>query len=250
MGSWHEISGKKLDMSNFTLTDMTVCGKALRQLSEGAQSMEEVAGRLTNYLYLNLIDNKTKKRACALVRLFKTQSYEILPSDLQRLVVEKFGVSAIAPQMKSFVLLGTRGDKEEWNSRKLSSGHKAIPLPSEEVANKIPMMRNMIKQLGLDVNTVINPDPKIIIDLAQKTFNVFYVPEALGSPYVPAQQDFVIPCGIKSVLGFGGVLPGGDVYVIIIFSKISISSAAANLFKPLALNVKLALLPYTGRVFN
>ena len=96
--------------------------------------MEEVAGRLTDYLYLNLIDNKTKERACALVRLFKTHSYETLPSEFQRLVAEKFGAGAITPQMKSLVLLGTRGDKEEWNSRKLSSGHKAIPLPSEEVA--------------------------------------------------------------------------------------------------------------------
>ena len=250
MESGHEILGEKLDLSNFTLTDMTICGKALRQLGEEAKTMEEVATRLTNYLYLNLIDKKTKENACALVRFFKTHSYETLPFELQRLVAEKLGVGTITAQMKSFVLLGTRGDKVEWNSRELSSGHKAIPLPSEDVANKIPMMRNMIKQLGLEVNTVISPDPKIIIDLAQKSFNVFFVPEALGSPYIPAQQDFVIPCGIKSVLGFGGVLPTGDVYVVIIFSKISVLPETAELFKPLALNVKLALLPYVESVFN
>lgn len=250
MGSGHEILGGKLDLSNFTLTDMTICGKVLRQLGEEAQSMEEVATRITSYLYEHLVDKKTKENACVLVRLFKTHSYETLPSELQRLVAEKLRVDTITPQMKSFVLLGTRGDKDEWNSRKLSSGHKAIPLPSEEVANKIPMMRNIIKQLGLEVNTVINPDPKIIIDLAQKAYNVFYIPEALGSSYIPAQQDFVIPYGVKSVLGFGGVLPVGDVFVLIIFSKISISRQTADLFKPLALNFKLALLPYEKRVFD
>jgi hypothetical protein len=248
MGNGHEILGKKLDLSDFTLNDMTICGKMLRQLGEGAQSMEEAATRITNYLYLNLVDKQTQKNACALVRLFKTHSYKALPSELQRLVKEK--INTVTAQMKSFVLLGTKGDRNEWNSRKLSSGHKAIPLPSEEVANKIPMMRNMIKHLGLEVNTVINPDPKIIIDLAQKTFNVFYVPEALDSPYIPAQQDFVIPCGIKSVLGFGGVLPDGDVYVVIMFSKVHILPEVTEFFKPLALNVKLVLLPYLDRVFE
>ena len=46
----------------------------------------------------------------------------------------------------------------------------------------------------------------LIGDMSKKTYDTFYVPESVGSPYIPTQDDFVIPNGIKSVLGFGGVL--------------------------------------------
>jgi hypothetical protein len=85
------------------------------------------------------------------------------------------------------------------------------------------------------------------MQLEQKNYNVFYVGEAVGSPYIPAQRDFVIPFGIKSVLGFGGLLPSScDLFAIILFSKHHIPRETANLFKPLALSAKLSLLPFVG----
>ena len=87
----------------------------------------------------------------------------------------------------------------------------------------------------------------LIGDLSQKTFNTFYVPEAVGSPYIPAQDDFVIPYGIKSVLGFGGVLSSGELFVVIMFSKTSIPSQTAEGFKNLAPSVKVAVEPFVGK---
>jgi hypothetical protein len=105
------------------------------------------------------------------------------------------------------------------------------------------MIAQLIKQLGLDVSTVLQPSPDVVVDLQQKTFNVFYVPEALRSPYIPAQQQFVIPHGVHSVLGFGGVLPQGDLFAVIMFTRVTLPPEVAELFKPLALSVKLAILP-------
>ena len=238
------------DLVNFTLTDMVMCGSALRNLVTNAQTMETVADNIAKYFYDHFIEEGTGKQAFALVRLFKTQSYGSLPEELKQCVQEKLGVVDVKSEMKSLVLLGTAGEKSEWNARRLSSGHKAIPLPSAEVLEKIPMMRNLIKQFGMDINTVIHPDPAIIMDMAQKTYNVFYVPDALGSPYIPAQADFVMVSGVKSVFGFGGILPSGDVFTVIIFSKVRVSKETAEMCKPLALNVKLALLPYERKVFN
>jgi hypothetical protein len=130
-----------------------------------------------------------------------------------------------------------------------SQGHQAIPLPSKEIVNRIPMMRNLIKQMGLSIETIINPDPDLLLDLSKKTFNVFYVPDAVNSPYIPAQENFVKPYGIKSVLGFGGILPSGNVFSVIMFSKTAISSNTANLFNTLALNVKMLILPFDDHVF-
>jgi hypothetical protein len=88
------------------------------------------------------------------------------------------------------------------------------------------------------------------MDLEQRSFNVFHVPEAAGSSYIPAQQEFVIPSQIKSVLGFGGILPSGSLFAVIMFSKCPIAKDTTELFKPLALNVKMAVLPHEGTVFT
>ena len=68
----------------------------------------------------------------------------------------------------------------------------------------------------------------LIGDMSKKTYNTFYVPESVGSPYIPTQDDFVIPNGIKSVLGFGGVLSSGEPFVVIMFSKPGIPADVMN----------------------
>ncbi len=237
------------DIANFTIQEVTECGRAVRTMGAGASSMEEVAGRIVRYLYDTLIDGQTGERACPLIRFFKTQSYEGLPSELQAFAEKMLGESLPMSGVKCLTLLGTAGDNPEWNSRGASRGHQAIPLPSEEVVHQIPMMRNLIKQLGLSVKSVVKPDPALLLDMEQKTYGVFFVPEALGSPYIPAQKEFVIRHGIRSVLGFGGMLPSLDIFVIILFLRNSISRETADLFKNLSLNMKLAVLPFEKRVF-
>jgi hypothetical protein len=90
------------------------------------------------------------------------------------------------------------------------------------------------------------PGRDLLVDMEQKTFNVFHVPHAEDSPYVPDQESFVVPFGIRSVVGFGGLLPPADLFAIILFSRVPIERDTANLFAPLALSVKLALLPFAG----
>jgi len=88
------------------------------------------------------------------------------------------------------------------------------------------------------------------MDMAQTTYNVFYLPEAAGNKYVPAQEDFVIPFGVSSVLGFGGILPSGNLFVIIMFSRVPISPRTAEMFRTLALSVKIAVLPVADKPFT
>jgi hypothetical protein len=237
------------DVTNFTIREVTECGRAVRTIGVGASSMEEVAVRIVRYLHDSLIDGQTGERACSLIRFFKTQTYEGLEDELKAFALNMLGGNTPLPEMKCLTLLGTVGENQEWNLRGTSKGHKAIPLPSEEVVHQIPMLRNLITQLGLSVRSVVKPDPALLLDMEQKTYGVFLVPEALGSPYIPAQKEFVVPYGIKSVTGFGGMLPSMDIFVIIMFLKASISREAADLFKNLSLNIKLAVLPFEKTVF-
>jgi hypothetical protein len=147
------------------------------------------------------------------------------------------------------VLLATTGEEQQWRSRSTSSGHKAIPLPSEEAINQIPMFLPLIEQFGMKVDMLIKPDPKFLLDLEQRAYNVYYVPEALGNPYIPAQKGFIIPYRIRSILGFGGLLPSGDMFAVPMFFKVPVSREVADLFRPISLNVKIAILPFEKAVF-
>lgn len=237
------------DITNFTIREITECGRALRTLGKGASSMEEVAGKIVNYLYNTLMDGQSGKPACSLVRFFKTHAYEDLDDELKSFALNMLEDGAPFPEMKCLTLLGTVGENQAWNSRGNSKGHKAIPLPNEDVVYQIPMVSNLIEQLGLSVRSVLKQDPELLLNMEQKTCNVFLVLEAEGSPYIPAQKEFAVSYGIKSVLGFGGVLPSLDIFVIIMFLRTSISREKADLFTNLALNIKLAVLPFEKTVF-
>ncbi|HEY6839308.1 MAG TPA: hypothetical protein VI389_11235 [Geobacteraceae bacterium] len=210
--------------------------------------MEEVAGRVVRFLYDNLLDEHGE-RACVLVRFFKTHPYGALDDDLQRIAGDMLGSVLPAPEMKSLVLLGTVGVEPEWNSRMTSKGHQAIPLPSEETINQIPMIGALVKQLGLTASTLVKPDPKLLLDMEQRTFNVFYISDAVDSPYIPAQKEFVAPYRVWSVLGFGGLLPSGEVFAVIMFLRVPVSRQTAELFATLSLNAKIALLPFDRTTF-
>ena len=120
-------------------------------------------------------------------------------------------------------------------------------MPSEEAIESVPMISRLLSQLGLSASALLKSDSALMLDTGQSTFNVFHVPEAEGSPCVPAQKDFVLLHGVKSVLGFGGLLPLGDLFAVILFSRVPIHKATAELFKPLALSAKLAIVPFAGR---
>ena len=237
-------------LSTFKMSEMIECGSALRQLGAGAHSMEEVAGRIVRYLYDHLGEQQSGGRACSLVRFYKTHPYGDLDDELKAFARSLSGNIEDTPETRCLTLLATVGDNPLWNSRKDSARHKAIPLPSAQVVSQAPMVSQLIVQFGLEINDVVKPEPALLVELGQKTFNVFYVEEAAGSRFVPAQEEFVIRCGIKSVLGFGGMLPDGNLFAIIMFSRVHIPQEKADMFKTLSLSAKLAIISFTdGPVF-
>ena len=108
------------------------------------------------------------------------------------------------------------------------------------------MIASLLRQMGLKLDAALYPDSRLILDADQHTFNVFHVQHAPGSPSIPAQAEFVMSYGIRSVLGFGGLLPGGELFTVIMFSRVTIPRETADMFRTIALGVKLALLPFAG----
>lgn len=237
-------------LPSFDLNDMMACRAALKSAAEDALSMEEAAQRLVRTLFDEMGDATGEEPASVLVRLYKTHPLGELDADLQRFARAGPGGGEADEDTRCLTLLGTWGVEEAWRSRHRSERHRAIPLPTTEAVERFPMIAQLFHQLGVDVGAVVAPDAGILVDQHEKSFNVFHVPDAAGSPHIPDQEDFVARYGVASALGFGGVLPSGDLYAVVLFTRVPVGRAAAELFRPLALTTKLSLLPFArGPVF-
>jgi hypothetical protein len=229
------------DLRDFTLTDTIRCGTELRRIVHSSTSVEAAAQAIAEHFHESMEDADTGERSCALVRCYKTHSFSSLPPDLQGFARAILKRKPSRPGVKCLTLLGTAGSRPEWNSRMRSLGHQAIPLETVEMVEQAPMVVQLIRQLGLEVTDVISPTPAVMQGLDGKSYGVFYVPRAAGSPHIPAQGDFVLRERIQSVLGFGGLLRTGDMIAVILFSRAPIPEATANRFRTLALELRAAL---------
>ncbi len=234
------------DLTNFSLQDMSNVGDALQQLELKAKNIDELSNMLVRYFYDNLIEQQSGEKSCVLVRFFMTYPYSSLDLELRQLVDKMLGGQLVSQEMKCLTLSATAGVQQEWNSTAHSKEHRVLPLQNEDMLKKNIMVHHFIRQMGIDVSNVLNPDPKLASDLEGRVFNVYHIPDAIGNPYIPVQDEFVVPYGIKSAMGIGGMLPTGNLFALLIFSKTKISSDTANLFKNIALNVRMAVLPFVN----
>jgi hypothetical protein len=238
------------DLTTFGLGEMLKSSPRLREAATGAPTFELAAQRVCRFLYDEL-KSPDGERQCALVRCYKTNAFGSLDPELQGFVRTVMGFRQPWPEMKCLTLMSTVGQTAAWNSRHNSRGHKAIPLPSPDIVEKAPMISQLIKEFGLEIGSVLKPSPELVRDLAGKRHGVFHVETALGSPYIPAQEEFVARFGIQSVLGFGGLLINGDLFAVILFTTVSVSQATADRFRTLALDVKSGLSRYNdANTFN
>lgn len=236
-------------LSSLSVDDLVQCSSVFRAIGAEAESMEAAAQSITDYLHRHLVDDDGQP-AAPLVRLYKSHRFGELDPELQDFAAVTGVGHLVQDDTRCLTLLGTSGDEPAWNNRRRSAGHRAIPLVSEEVVAQSPMIAGLVSELGLDVSSLVAPSEAQTITLHHRDYDVFFVPEAEGSPLVPAQEDFVLRYGIRSVVGCGGMLPSGDLFALIVFARISLSPETADLFRTLALSIKATIVPYTFKVFR
>lgn len=113
------------------------------------------------------------------------------------------------------------------------------------MVEQAPMIAALIRDFGLELADVTDPKPEDVRNTEGKSYGVFHVEQALGSPSIPAQEEFVARYGVESVVGFGGSLASGDLFAVILFSRVRVSAASAERFRTLALDVKALYFPFT-----
>lgn len=225
------------DLAAFGLGGMLRCGLELRERARRADSVQEVGEVVVRYFHDVFRDPVNGERQCALVRFYRTRSFGELPEDDRAFARDLLGGVDIGAETRCLTLVATAGSRPEWNDRAKSRGHRVIPLLNREMVERAPMIAQLVTQLGLDIGDVVQPDPEVIRGLQGKTYNVFHVEHARDNPYIPAQRDFVLPFGIESVIGFGGLI-GSDLFSVILFSTVPITAESASRFRTLALDVK------------
>ncbi|NND97724.1 MAG: PAS domain-containing protein, partial [Pirellulaceae bacterium] len=230
-----------LKLSEFGLRDMISCGSAIRGMGLRHDSRRSVDAEIVEYLYQRM-KTDDNQHAFSLVRMFQTSRYGDLDPIARAAAKEAAGGTSLSSNTICLTLQGTAGVEPAWNDRARSAGHRAIPLPSVEAVDRLPMIAQLIQQLGFDVGGILQGRGDVIMRTADT--NVFHVPVAPGSPFIPAQDEFVVPYGIQSVIGFGDLLPSGDLFAVICFSRVPISRETAILFSHLSISTKIALLAH------
>jgi len=230
-------------LESFDVDDVRACGSELRDLPQGDRSLAEDAQAICEYFYRSFVDANGDP-ACALVRLYKTERFSDLDPDLQDFARSSSDVEP-TDELRCLTLMGTAGAEHAWNDRSLSAGHRAIPLPSEEFVERLPMVAQLIRQLGIDIGVVVAPPTGHEARVLAQTFHeVFHVPVAAGSPYLPA-QDFVAEHGIESAVGFGGIMLAGDFFAVVMFCRVPISDPVARTIKILTQSIRVRFLPFS-----
>ncbi len=155
----------------------------------------------------------------ALVRIFRFAPYDELTTELQSV--------ASSDVQQWLALMSSTGVEWDWCDRHRSQGHRAIPADSPAT----PMLKAAFEQIGLRFGGENNGN---ILEMhtheSAGWIKHFHVPVALDSPYVPDQEQFVVPYNIKSVVGIGSPFSDGTAYMLISFSLSPIDTKNAEKF--------------------
>lgn len=188
------------------------------------RSLEQCANLLCRKLYDDCRQPDTLKASLVLSRLYLSLPYSHLPPDIQSFARRKFSLDP-SPKDLFLVLMGTTGREPQWCDRRQSAGHQAIPL-NRTTVQSVPMLARCFQQIGFDLEIVLKGETGILLEGIPSSFGVFHVEDALVSPYVPAQEEFVKPYGVHSVIGGGTMLPDGAVSIWIGFTTLFIPADA------------------------
>ncbi len=227
----------------------------VKQKTKGCKTLDEAAQLLSDIIYEEFRDS------LVLARVYATVPFSELPATNRTFVTIVATTNDIMPLIKDdtpiLSLLGTRGLKPEWNDRHMSQGHVGIPLASAAFVDQTPMIAELLKEVGLDLDWIDSGEMDIVTKAVGGVSGIFYVQDArqavdLKGRKVISAQDFVEANDVKTVFGLAGGYPTSKTFItIILFCREMLEKSQVELFVPLidALKANTTYLASTGAVF-
>lgn len=222
---------------------------AAARASATAPTLERAARRVCEALYHELLlpDDVPDRRACVLVRSFATQRLAALDAERRRIAEAALGAAG-TDDVPCLVLLGSCGMVPEWNDPSRSRAHRVIPLATPSALERMPMFSSALRAFGHAAASLWDPPASAPARLGSAdrigAFEVYQVDPAAGSPHVPDQDGFVHRYRVASVLGFGGPLRTGELYMTLLFLRCGLSRDAVRRVRALALDVTTTFFRY------
>ncbi|MDE3038986.1 MAG: sensor histidine kinase [Nitrospirota bacterium] len=234
-----------MSLTTLSLVDVARLIARVRHLASHSSTIESFAQQLMQSFQETFRTSPAGDPEMVLSRCFVAQPFTEVASDVktwlqvgQRRTPEPSAALCLS-------LMGSAGVVEGWNDASRSSRYRAIPVEADRFATRFPMFAEVFRQVGISIDK-----PRLgegmTIGSAGTGCNVFHVPVALGSPYVPAQEEFVKPFGVRSVVGFGGWYGQGLYFLVILFSKVAILPRSVELLRLLALSVRVGFNTVSG----
>jgi len=160
----------------------------------------------------------------ALLRIFRFGVYD----DLNDILKPKANQTDASYWL---TLMGTMGIQEAWCSRQQSEGHQVIPADSPVT----PMLKAAFSEIGLQFGNVIKGEETLVMEANRNdtALRHFFIPTALGNQNIPAQEEFVIPHKIQSVVGIGSPFIDDSAYMCLGFAQAELTRTQATNFSRL-----------------
>lgn len=230
---------------------------AIARCGDRACSMEGAAREAVAAIRAAFPDAEGGQGAIVLARIFQTTRFELLTSQLRSYALARMAPGAAGEGSRCLALLATIGDRPTWCDRHASRDHQALPLSGAEVVRRMPLGLTVMDHLvGVDAQRAAHPPhtdgaratglrPAAPSNGEQRPTRVavHLVSQVAGSPLVPAQW-LVDAHGVASALGLGGILPSGELFTAVVFSRVPIDTVTAHRFGAVAEALCAALSPF------
>jgi serine phosphatase RsbU (regulator of sigma subunit) len=223
----------------FSAERIAALAATVARAGEQAASMEGAA-RLVAAAIRGAFATADGESAVVLIRLFQTTVWDQLTPQLRSYALARMAPGATPSGTRCLALMATLGERPSWCDRHASRDHQALPLTGTDVIRRVPLALTVMDHLvGADAQM----RPRRADDGRPARVAVHLVSEASGSPLVPAQW-LVGTYGVTAALGLGGILPNGEVFTSVLFSRMPIDTAAAQRFGAVAEAMRTAMAPF------
>jgi hypothetical protein len=227
----------------------------VRSSIRSAATLEGAAQRCTEMIYDEF------RESVVLCRFYATIPYGRLPEESRRfatsLATSRRAREPLHEKTMVLTLLGSRGDKSEWNGRRASRGHLAIPLLSAAFIDEIPMVSRLLKDLGVPIDWAEAAASGVQTSTFGKLGGFFYVEDAAAAVddkgrKIISAQDFVSAHRVKTVFGTAGTYVLSKwLITVIVFCRERLERDRAKDLMPFANMITSATsdLTRTGKLF-
>lgn len=223
-------------LAEFSIDDLEVFSAALRTIGEGAGGMEAAADRVTTYLYEQL-RGRDGGPGCVSVTLHLTHPFEDLPAG--RRAQATFLDPGARASTTCLTPLSIVGHADE-----VTAGSTTVPLTDAGFATR-PILLSLVAAMGLTRRLVTERSEALLSGVHRQELEAFLLPDVRSTDLLGREERVrAAEVGIESLVGIGGGLPTGDLFVLLLSARDVVTDKAAYLLRPIASAIKATLIPH------